>query len=102
MDRQNASTSRSGRLKDGAATGPTISEAGEFDTPHAFVPLAVKPKVACRMLSCGVTRLYELLSAGELQSYLDGRSRLITVESIRVYVARKVAQTKAAPPPVAA
>lgn len=52
--------------------------------------LAVKPRVACDMLDVGVTRLYELIEAGELTSYKDGRSRKITTESIRAYVSRKV------------
>jgi excisionase family DNA binding protein len=50
------------------------------------------------MLSCGITRLYELLNEGELTSYLDGRSRLITTESIRAYVERKVAASETAAP----
>jgi hypothetical protein len=36
-------------------------------------PLAVEPKAARRMLSCGLTRLYELLAAEELLSYRYGR-----------------------------
>ena len=60
----------------------------------AVTPLAVKPKVACRMLSCGITRLYELLGLGELESYRDGRSRLIVVASIQAYVAHKLAETR--------
>ena len=55
-----------------------------------IIPLVVKPRAACQMLSCGLTRLYELLAAGDLASYTDGRSRLITTDSIRAYVARKV------------
>lgn len=51
-------------------------------------PIVVKPKDARRMLSCGTTRLYELIGAGEIESFLDGRSRKITVESIRRYIAR--------------
>jgi hypothetical protein len=47
------------------------------------------------MLNCGNTRLYELLTAGELDSFLDGRSRKITVDSIRRYIARQLAQAEA-------
>ena len=43
------------------------------------------------MLNCGNTHGYQLLKAGELESFLDGRSRKITVEFIRQYIARKVA-----------
>jgi hypothetical protein len=55
--------------------------------------LVVKPKVAWRLLACSNTRGYELLAAGELQSFKDGRSRKITVESIRGYIKRQLAPT---------
>jgi hypothetical protein len=42
------------------------------------------------MLDCGNTRLYELINDKELVSYLDGRSRKITVESIRALIARRL------------
>jgi hypothetical protein len=58
--------------------------------------LLVKPRAACRMLACGNTRLYELLAAGELESFLDGRSRKITVASIHRLIARRLA-TEALP-----
>jgi excisionase family DNA binding protein len=54
-------------------------------------PLAVSPLQACKLLSVGNTRLYALLAAGELESYLDGRMRRITLQSIRRRVARLVA-----------
>ena len=54
-------------------------------------PLVVKPKVAWKMLACSNTRGYELLAAGELESYKGGRSRKITVASIRALVARRLA-----------
>ena len=54
-------------------------------------PLVVKPKIAWRMLNCSNTRGYELLAAGELDSFRDGRSRKITVDSIRAYIARRLA-----------
>jgi excisionase family DNA binding protein len=53
-------------------------------------PLVVKPKIAWRMLNCSNTRGYELLAAGELDSFRDGRSRKITVESIHRYIARRL------------
>jgi hypothetical protein len=55
-------------------------------------PLVVKPKDAWRMLACSNTRGYELLAAAELDSFLDGRSRKITVESIQRYIARALAE----------
>src|SRR5439155_9834225 len=53
-------------------------------------PLVVSPRRARRMLDCGNTRLYELLGAGHLQSFKDGKSRKITVASIKAYVAEKL------------
>ena len=52
-------------------------------------PLVVTPRVACRLLSLGNTRVYELIGNGELDSYVDGqRARRITMASIRRYIAR--------------
>jgi hypothetical protein len=53
-------------------------------------PLVVKPRDAWRMLGCGNTRGYELLAAGEFDSFLDGRSRKITVASSHAYIARRL------------
>ena len=69
----------------------TISRAAKPNPPFDIAPLVVKRKDACRMLACGQTRLYELLAAGELQSFNDGRSRKITVASIHRYVAKLLA-----------
>ena len=55
--------------------------------------LVVSPRRARHMLDCGNTRLYELINGGELDSFLDGRSRKITVESIHRYIARHLAPT---------
>jgi excisionase family DNA binding protein len=61
-------------------------------------PLVVKPKVAWKMLGCGNTRGYELLAAGELESYKDGRSRKIPVASIKAFVARQLAAASSEEP----
>jgi hypothetical protein len=47
------------------------------------------------LLNCGNTRLYELIGAGELDSFLDGRSRKITVESIHRYIQRRLQEDSA-------
>src|SRR5215472_8674470 len=62
--------------------------------PGDLEPLVVKPKAAWKMLACSNTRGYELLAAGELDSFLDGRSRKITVDSIRRYIAQRLAPTE--------
>jgi hypothetical protein len=59
--------------------------------PLDVEPLVIKPKIAWKMLACGNTRGYELLAAGELESFKDGRSRKITVASIKAYIARQLA-----------
>jgi hypothetical protein len=53
--------------------------------------LVVKPARACQMLSCGRTHLYALITAGELDSFLDGGARKILVASIHRYIARQLA-----------
>jgi hypothetical protein len=60
--------------------------------------LVVKPKTAWKMLACSNTRGYELLVAGKITSFLDGRSRKIPVASIRHYIERRLAES-AGPPP---
>jgi excisionase family DNA binding protein len=57
-------------------------------------PIVVKPKTATRFGIGGLTKVYELIHEGQLASYRDGRSRLITVESIEAYVARKLAEER--------
>jgi excisionase family DNA binding protein len=67
----------------------------------AVEPLAVSPKQACVLANVGLTYLYQLLAAGELDSYWEGRHRKITLESIRrrqqrmIEEAHKVAEAKA-------
>jgi hypothetical protein len=58
-------------------------------------PTVVRPKQACILLGCGQTRLFDMLKAGELESFMDGGSRLITVASIKARIARKLAEAQA-------
>lgn len=57
-------------------------------------PLVVRPRVAWQMLDCGNTRGYQLIAAGELETFLDGSARKITVESIRNLIARRLEAAK--------
>jgi hypothetical protein len=50
--------------------------------------LVVSPSEAMFLLDCGRTRLNELINAKELESYKDGYSRKITLESIEARVER--------------
>ena len=74
-----------------------MPEVTELPTPTrrpsrqaAIEPIAVAPKVAGQMIGLGVTRIYELINAGELRSYLDGGARRILVASIWSYIERKL------------
>ena len=62
-------------------------------------PLLVRPHAAWQMLGCGNTHGYALLNAGELESFLDGRSRKITVASIHNYIARQLGKAPATKTP---
>ena len=80
------------------AGAEAVINAIDAQDEDATPPLAVKPKVAARMLSCGLSRLYGLMAKGEIESYLDGRSRHITVASITAYIDRRLIATKAEMP----
>lgn len=54
--------------------------------------LAVAPKVGFDMIHVGTTKGYELINAGELETFKIGRSTRITVASIEAYVARRLAE----------
>jgi len=64
-----------------------------YITPdHTLLPLVVRPRAARKLLGdCGNERLYELLNSGAIQSFVDGRARLISVASISRYVADRLA-----------
>jgi hypothetical protein len=53
--------------------------------------LVVRPKVAFKLLGVGNTHGYELVNAGELESYLEGRARQITVRSVFRLIAQRLA-----------
>jgi hypothetical protein len=61
--------------------------------PNDIQPLLVRPRKAWRILDCGNTRGYELLAKHELDSFVDGRARWITTDSIRRYIERRLAQS---------
>jgi hypothetical protein len=58
-------------------------------------PLLVRPREARRLLGdCGQKQIYELLNAGELESFREGRARKIVTASIDAYIQRRLAGTK--------
>jgi hypothetical protein len=58
---------------------------------NEYGPLVVSPKGMAIMLSCSLTRTYEIINAQAVESYLDGHARKITVRSIRHYIAKRLA-----------
>jgi hypothetical protein len=76
--------SRAPSLMTSAALDGSI---GHVDVDGALV---VGPARACKILNTGMTRLYELLAARELESYRDGSRRQITVKSIQNYIDRQL------------
>ena len=57
-------------------------------------PLVVGTAEAGRLGGWGKTKIFELIAAGELASYLDGRVRRITVASIEARIQRKLQEAK--------
>src|SRR6516225_9207993 len=54
---------------------------------------------ACQALGCKKTKLFDLIAAGEVDSYLDGTVRKITGASIVARRKRKLAEAQARPRP---
>jgi len=52
--------------------------------------LVVSPRGAEQLLGISKTTLYELLNRGELESFTLGRSRKITLASIRALIERRI------------
>ena len=48
----------------------------------------------CRRANMGKDRFYQLLHSGEIESYLDGRSRKVLIASIDAYIDRQIAESK--------
>jgi excisionase family DNA binding protein len=73
----------------------TLGASSKSNAQDDIEPLVVKPRVAWRLLGCSNTYGYELLGAGELESYKDGKSRKITMASIKARIARQLEAAKA-------
>lgn len=59
-------------------------------------PLAVSPKDAFRAIGVGHTKGFELIATGDLETFKIGRATRITTASIQGFVARQLAEAKAA------
>jgi len=69
-----------------------------------YEALAGSPRQACQLLNVGNSYLYTLIGKGELETYVEGGKRMITMRSIhdrirRLVVASKGAVAKATPNP---
>jgi excisionase family DNA binding protein len=51
----------------------------------ALEPLCVSPREGARLLSIGVTRFYELLNDGTIESRLVGGRRLVSYQSLKQF-----------------
>ena len=65
-----------------------------IDIGEHLEPLGVSPRQACILLNVGRTYLYELIDIGDLESYLEGRARKITLRSIRARHERQLAAAR--------
>jgi hypothetical protein len=59
-----------------------------YENNDELRPLATSVKGACRILDCGPTRMNELIKSRVVESYKDGKSRKLVVQSLIDYVAR--------------
>jgi len=59
-----------------------------------FEALAVSPRQACQLLNIRNTYLYKLISNGELETYVEGGKRMITMRSIQDRIRRLVLVSK--------
>jgi hypothetical protein len=55
-------------------------------------PLALRPRKAWVVLDCSNSFGYGLIASGELESFVSAGGRWITTESIRKYIARRLAK----------
>lgn len=59
-------------------------------------PLAVPPKTGFAMLGIGMTKGYELINNGTLETFRLGRARRITTASIKALMERQLAESRQA------
>jgi excisionase family DNA binding protein len=57
--------------------------------PAPIQPITVRIPMAVKMTGIGRSKLYELISAGEITAIKVGSSRLVIVESLKDFVERQ-------------
>jgi len=63
-------------------------------TADGIEPPAVRTRRAEQLVPCGKTKLFELIRAGEVDSYLDGKARMIITASIHARRQRLIQKQK--------
>ena len=83
-------------LQDGGrnGTGVRTREArgmGRTDAANGgpAAPLAVRPEEAFRLISVSRAHGYRLIQSGEIASFKSGRARLVPLDALRAWIARK-------------
>jgi excisionase family DNA binding protein len=72
----------------------TIAMSISTDPSNKPKQLVTSPTGACYMLNCEKDYLYGLLNSGEIESYMDGRSRKVVIASIERHIARRLKASK--------
>ena len=63
-------------------------------TLNSWEHLAVPAKIGFEMIGVSHTRGYQLIAERQIESYTDGRARKLVVESLKNYVAQRVAASQ--------
>lgn len=61
-------------------------EDGQIRETHQPMPITVRVREACRLSGIGRSKLYELISAGEIEIIKVGRITLIRVGALTAYL----------------
>jgi excisionase family DNA binding protein len=70
-------------------TKPRKTKSASPSAVSNLKPLVTDVRGACQLLNCGHDQIYDLLHAGEIESYLDGRARRIVIASLDAYGTRR-------------
>lgn len=77
--------------RDDAADDKATSRPRRREIPAAAV--SVRPEEAFKLLGVGKTKGWQLIAIGALEAFYAGRTRLVTMRSIRALAHGDVAQT---------
>jgi excisionase family DNA binding protein len=69
-----------------------MSGLSTVQTNDPSAPIVATPNQAIQRLQISRATLYELINNGDLESYTEGRSRRILVQSMDRYIQRRLAE----------